>query len=172
MRMVKGLLTLVAGACLWSGVQADPLSADKAWSGPSVPADAPGHGIEQHRGETDKMHELKLQVGSQVLTVSWEQSRSVGALQEAVENGPLTLELSAYGGFEQVGELGLRLPHDDVYQTARPGDIMLYQGNKLVLFFGSNAWSYTRLGHIEGKSQEELRSLLDRDRITLSISKP
>ena len=61
------------------------------------------------------------------------------------ENGPLTLSLHEYGGFEKVGPLGQSLPTEDRQITTRSGDIVLYQGNQLVLFYGSNSWSYTKL---------------------------
>ena len=53
----------------------------------------------------------------------------------------------------------------------QPGDIVLYSGNQLVIFFGSNSWSYTRLGHIEGLSTNELTTLLDKDIAVIEIKK-
>ena len=70
------------------------------------------------------------------------------------------MALSGYGGFEQVGSLGTRLPRNDVQTVTEPGDIVLYSGNSIVLFYGSNSWAYTRLGKIQGLDESELRQLL------------
>ena len=78
--------------------------------------------------------------------------------------------MSMYGGFEQVGEIGTSLPRNDVQTTTSAGDIVLYSGNQIVLFYGSNTWSYTRLGRIEGMSQAQLSRLLGGDPVTVTIS--
>ncbi len=64
--------------------------------------------------------------------------------------GSITLSMENYGGFEKVGPLGQSLPRNDVQTTTAPGDFVLYSGNQIVLFYGSNAWRYTRLGRLEG----------------------
>lgn len=71
------------------------------------------------------------------------------AAQALVRNGPLTLAMQDYAGFEKVGPLGASLPASDVQTTTQSGDIVLYNGNQIVIFYGSNSWSYTRLGHID-----------------------
>lgn len=71
------------------------------------------------------------------------------AAQELVDLLPLSIELRDFGGFEKVGSIGTSLTTQDQYITTNPGDIVLYQGNQIVLFYGSNSWSYTRLGYIE-----------------------
>lgn len=76
---------------------------------------------------------------------------------------------SPYGGFEQVGGLGTTLPSNDVNTTTDPGDIVLYSSSNIVVFFGSNSWAYTRLGHIEGKSDGELRDLLGENNAVLTF---
>ena len=88
--------------------------------------------------------------------VEWEENESVEALKELC---PLTVKMSMYGGFEQVGSLGESLPRNDEQITTEYGDIVLYSGNQIVVFYGSNSWAYTRLGHID-MTQEELTDLL------------
>jgi hypothetical protein len=80
----------------------------------------------------------------------------VAALQE----GDITYEAHDYGGFEKVGALGRSLPTSDTQTTTQAGDVILYSGNQIVLFYGSNSWSYTRLGRMEYSSQAELESFL------------
>ena len=81
-------------------------------------------------------------------TAILEQNGAVDALVELLRDGPVTLQLSDYAGFEKVGPLGQSLPTSNSQTTTQPGDIVLYQGNQIVLFYGSNSWSYTRLGRI------------------------
>ncbi|MBQ9349341.1 MAG: hypothetical protein IJT94_18720 [Oscillibacter sp.] len=113
--------------------------------------------------------ELVLSVNGSSLTVSWEDNPSVSALRELVQSELLEIPLSMYGGFEQVGTLGKSLPRDDVRITTNAGDIVLYSGNSIVLFYGSNTWAYTRLGKIQGLSQEELTALLGGGNVTVTL---
>lgn len=85
-------------------------------------------------------------------------------------DGPLTVAMSGYGGFEQVGALGTSLPRNDVQTTTQAGDIVLYSGSNLVIFYGSNSWAYTRLGRITDKSASEIAALLGSGNVTIVIS--
>ena len=76
----------------------------------------------------------------------------VDALVDMMEQGPVTIQMSDYSGFEKVGPLGTSLPTSNQQTTTQAGDIVLYQGNQIVIFYGSNSWSYTRLGHIDDLS--------------------
>ena len=82
----------------------------------------------------------------------------------------LEIKMSMYDDFEQVGEIGKSLPADDENITTAPGDIMLYSGSNIVVFYGSNTWDYTRLGKIKGLSESELKELLGSGDVTVSIS--
>ena len=81
---------------------------------------------------------------------------------------PLTVKMSMYGGFEQVGSLGKSLPRSDEQITTGYGDIVLYSGNQIVVFYGSNSWAYTRLGHID-MTQEELTELLGNGDVEITL---
>lgn len=78
--------------------------------------------------------------------------------------------MSMYGGFEQVGSLGMTLPRNDTRITTAAGDIVLYSGNQMVVFYGSNTWAYTRLGKITDKTDQELTQLLSGGDVTIRIS--
>lgn len=103
---------------------------------------------------------LTLSINGEGLDVTWEDNDSVAALQELAKDKPIMVRMSMYGDFEQVGSLSADLPNSDVQTTTQAGDIVLYQGNRIVVFYGSNSWSYTRLGHIEQRSTEELAELM------------
>ena len=90
------------------------------------------------------------------------------ALKDLIQDTPLTINMSMYGGFEQVGSLGTSLPRNDVQTTTEAGDIVLYSGNQIVVFYGSNSWAYTRLGHVE-LSAPEMSDLLSHGDVTITL---
>jgi hypothetical protein len=75
-----------------------------------------------------------------------------------------------YGGFEQVGSIGTSLPRNDVQTTTEAGDIVLYSGNQIVVFYGSNSWAYTRLGKVTDKSKAEMSELLGNGDVMITVS--
>ena len=103
---------------------------------------------------------LVLSVNGNELDVRWENNETVKELLSYTQEKSIVVNTTKYGGFEQVGSLPQGFSRSDVRLTTEPGDIVLYSGDQLVLFFGSNSWSYTKLGHIEGLSQDELSELL------------
>ncbi len=113
---------------------------------------------------------LQMTIGSTPVAVSWEDNEAVQALKELCDGQPLTIQMSMYGGFEQVGSIGTNLPANDVQTTTSAGDIVLYSGNQMVVFYGSNSWAYTRLGHITDKTNEELTQLLSNGNVTVTLS--
>lgn len=98
--------------------------------------------------ENSKM-QMKVQVGGSTFTAALEENEAVDALVDMMEQGPVTIQMSDYSGFEKVGPLGTSIPASNQQTTTQAGDIVLYQGNQIVMFYGSNSWSYTRLGHID-----------------------
>ena len=94
---------------------------------------------------------------------------SVAALSELCREAPLSLSLSGYGGFEQVGPIGTSLPRADEQTVTEAGDIVLYAGSQIVVFYGSNSWAYTRLGHITDQSAADLARLLGRGDVTITL---
>ena len=101
--------------------------------------------VEEENGEM----KMNVNVNGQDFTATLEQNSAVSALVQMMENGPVTLQLSDYAGFEKVGPLGQSLPASNSQTTTQSGDIVLYQGNQIVMFYGSNSWSYTRIGRID-----------------------
>ena len=99
--------------------------------------------------EENSEMQMNVQVGGSTFTATLEENEAVDALVEMMEQGPVTIQMSDYSGFEKVGPLGTSLPTSNQQTTTQAGDIVLYQGNQIVMFYGSNSWSYTRLGHID-----------------------
>lgn len=124
---------------------------------------------DETKPEKDDMKKLRMKINGTDVTVSWEDNESVAALTELAEKTPITVQMSMYGGFEQVGSLGTSLPRNDRQTTTSAGDIVLYSGNQIVVFYGANSWAYTRLGHVD-LSAVEMSELLSHGDVTLIIS--
>ena len=118
----------------------------------------------------EKTFELQMTIGSTPVSVDWEDNEAVEALKDLCRNQPLTIQMSMYGGFEQVGPIGTALPQNDMRTTTSAGDIVLYSGDQMVVFYGSNSWAYTRLGHITDKSAEDMADLLSNGDTVITIS--
>ena len=118
---------------------------------------------------TQKMY---ITIDGKTLPVTMVDNTATQTLMAALQDGDITYEAHDYGGFEKVGALGRSLPSSDTQITTQAGDVILYNDNQIVLFYGSNSWSYTRLGHIEYTSQEELESFLKagQGNITVKLS--
>lgn len=113
---------------------------------------------------------IHVSIDGRPLTVHWEDNQSVEQLIELLQQGTITIQTQQYGGFEQVGRLPQSITSQDVQMTTQPGDIVLYASDSIVLFYGSNTWAYTKLGHIQGISDDELRTLLQKDQMMISLS--
>ena len=124
---------------------------------------------EPDESEEEQMSMMRMKINGTPVTVAWEDNESAAALKELAAGG-LEIRMSMYGGFEQVGSIGQRLPANDVQTTTSSGDIVLYSGSQLVVFYGSNSWAYTRLGHITDKTPEEMRALLGSGDVTVTLS--
>lgn len=107
--------------------------------------------LEEETEET-MTEKMTLQIGDSAFTATLESNAAVDALVEMMNDSPVTIQMSDYSGFEKVGSLGTNLPADDSRTTTQAGDIVLYNGNQIVIFYGSNSWSYTRLGKIDDLS--------------------
>lgn len=87
-----------------------------------------------------------------------------------LETGPISLSMTENGGFEKVGNLPQSLPTSDVRQTAQSGDIMLYIGNVMCIFYGSNTWAYTKLGTMDNMTSGEIKEFLSGNPVTVTLS--
>lgn len=105
-----------------------------------------------------------------VWTAALADNSSATALGELLQQGDLSLALHDYGSFEKVGAIGNELPTNDEQITTEAGDLILYQGNQLVMFYGSNSWSYTRLGKIQGVTQAEMRDILGDGNVSITLT--
>lgn len=114
-----------------------------------------------------EIEKMIMKIDNQTIDITWENNNSVKELFDFAKDG-LTINMSKYGGFEQVGSIGKNIDSNNKQMTTSPGDVVLYSGNQIVVFFGSNTWSYTKLGHIN-LNQTELNNLLNKEGVTLYL---
>ena len=122
----------------------------------------------KNTGEMDSEESIfVMKIDNIVVNITWEKNDSVNELMEYAKNG-IIITMHQYGGFEQVGSIGKTITSNDSQITTNPGDVVLYSSNQIVIFFGTNSWSYTKLGHIN-MNQSELNSLLNKSNVTLKL---
>ena len=115
---------------------------------------------------------MKLTIGNQTLTATLEANSSTEALLELLKKESLSIEMSDYANMEKVGSLGHNLPRNDKQITAQPGDIILYQGNALVIYYAPNSWNFTKLGKIDNITAQELKTILGEGNVKITLSMP
>ena len=121
-------------------------------------------------GDDSVNDSVKVQINEDIFDVELENNSAAQELIKELEKGNITVNATEYGGFEKVGELGFSLPTSDENINTEPGDIVLYQGDKISLFYGSHSWSYTKLGKIDNISSNELKEVLGPGNVTLVFS--
>ena len=120
-------------------------------------------------GEYIPMNEFIIEVNNKELVVKVENNSSSKALIEKLKQGNITINARDYSNFEKVGELGFSLPTNDTQITTKPGDVILYQGNNICLYYGTNSWNFTKLGEVTNVNQEELKNILGDGNVTMTL---
>lgn len=110
-------------------------------------------------------------VNGERLTIQPAENSSMDAFLALLAQGDLTVEMHDYGSFEKVGSLGVTLPTNDEGITTQPGDVILYQGNSLAIYYGTNTWSFTKLGKVQNVTQDKLMEILGDGDATVTFSK-
>ena len=113
-----------------------------------------------------------IRVGEKTIPIAIEDNNATMELVKVLRKAPVSYEANDYGGFEKVGNLGFSLPASDTQITTGHGDVILYSGNQIVLFYGTNSWSYTRIGKMEYGTLDELKAFLKagQGKITVTLS--
>ena len=113
---------------------------------------------------------MYLTIGGVTKTATLVDNSATQTLVAKLQEAPVTVTLNSSGGFEIWGALGFSLPTSNEQISAQPGDIVLYNGSNICMFYGTNSWSYTRLGHIDGLSESELRTFLKAGESNISVT--
>lgn len=112
---------------------------------------------------------LNIEVNGKTLSATLENNSSADALVKLIGNKPLSISLDDYAGFEKTGNLPEALPTNDKKTDTDYGDIILYQGNKFVIYYDKNSWSFTKLGHIDNITQDELKEILGTESVEVTV---
>ncbi len=116
--------------------------------------------------ESERLSEMKIKIeitsdsGNHTLSARLADNSSARAFYELLQKGSITISMHDYGSFEKVGSLPTSLPRNDTQITTESGDIILYQGNQITIYYDTNSWSFTRLGKVDRVTQTELKKIL------------
>ena len=113
---------------------------------------------------------LYLTINGTKISATFEDNSSAQALKEKLAESDVVVDAHDYGSFEKVGDLGFSLPRNDTQITTTPGDLILYQGNQFTIYYDENSWNFTKLGHVDNMTQEELKKLLGDEDVTITLS--
>ena len=113
---------------------------------------------------------IYVHIGQDVLTIKPENNSSAKAFINLLRKNDLTVEMHDYGNFEKVGSIGSNLPRNDKPITTKPGDVILYQGNQITIYYDENSWNFTKLGEVQGLGQTELKSILGDGNVSVRFS--
>ncbi|MBQ2098702.1 MAG: hypothetical protein II480_11030 [Bacteroidales bacterium] len=126
--------------------------------------------VEQQTNTEIPMDKLLITINGKTLTADFADNSSAKALADALAKSSITYQADDYGNFEKVGDLGQPFPKNDENITTEPGDIILYQGHNLCIYYAQNTWSFTRIAKIKGISKDELKEFLGEGEITVTLS--
>jgi hypothetical protein len=119
-----------------------------------------------------KTNSMIIKIGDTVLTATLTDNSSSEALKKALSERPVTVKMRDYGKMEKVGSLGMTLPRNDEFIATEAGDIILYQGSELVIYYSTNSWNFTRLGKIDNVTPEGLKKILGDGDVSVTLSLP
>ena len=120
--------------------------------------------------DTRSETKLLISVGEHQLTATLADNSSAQALAELLEQGDVTIDMSDFSNFEKVGELPASLPRNDEQLDTDYGDLILYLGQRFVIYYDKNSWNFTKLGHIDNITQDELKAILGEGNVTVTLS--
>ena len=166
-RTIIFLISLIIISTLVACGKSNNSSVQPTTDEPSTTITTPSGDNQTTKEDESANMKLTLKINDIEVDVIWTDNDSIRALKNLAKDG-LTINMSKYGGFEQVGSIGSTLPSSDTRITTSPGDIVLYSSNQIVLFYDSNTWSYTKLGHIN-LSKSELTDLLGDEDVVITI---
>ena len=163
--MIKRLLVVLAAFSLFGCTQTAASSSTSPAQSDSVTSDASS----QPDAEQEMLY---ITVGEHEFWAAFEDNVSAQEFKELLEQGPITVSMDDYGGFEKVGPLGTTLTRSDESITTQPGDVILYQGSQITIYYAPNSWNFTKLAKIEDAS--DLKEKLGKGSIeaTFSLAEP
>ena len=113
---------------------------------------------------------IQITVDDTTLTAIPEENSSAEAFLALLQEGPVTIQMADYVGMEKVGPLGTNLPRNDTRISVDAGDVILYQGNQITIYYGTNTWSFTKLATIENATKQGLLEVLGTEDVEVTFS--
>ena len=117
-----------------------------------------------------EQNQFYITAGETVFTAVFSDNSSAEAFKKLLAEEPLTVDMHDYGSFEKVGEIGGTLPRNDEQITTEPGDVILYLGTSITIYYDTNSWNFTRLGKIQDATKEDLLAALGNGNVTVTFS--
>lgn len=114
---------------------------------------------------------MGIEANGKTMTATLENNSSADALWEILADGPIGIHMDDYMSMEKVGDLGRELPRNDKQTKTGPGDVILYLGRNLVIYYDRNSWSFTRVGRIDGATKESVLDVLGDGSVTVTLSR-
>lgn len=157
-----------------SSMETDPSSALSEGSGKEAETEHSKSESEEQESEigTEKNESRKIQIaiGDTILTATPENNPSAEAFLALLQEHPITVEMSDYAGMEKVGSLGASLTRSDSQISVGAGDVVLYQGSQITIYYGTNSWNFTKLAHIDDATKENLLEVLGTEDVEVRFS--
>lgn len=178
--LIFGLLLALLGALGGCAAGSAPAASSEQTGAPvgavslekAEPEETPAEEVPTRKEEGTEMDQNRFYItaGDTTFAAKFADNSSALALQELLEQGDLTLTMSDYGDFEKVGSLGTQLPRNDQQITTDPGDVILYQGSSITIYYDTNTWNFTRLGNIPDVTREDLLAALGEGDVEVTFS--
>ena len=178
-RLAFGLLLLASALCLagCKNVETDQMTMGGQNEETLVSEEKnedrqPDNLQEEEKQEEEKVdqNQFYVTVGATVFTAVFSDNSSAEAFKDLLYEKPLTVDMQDYGSFEKVGEIGSTLPRSDEQITTEPGDVILYLGTRITIYYDTNSWNFTRLGKIQDATKEDLLETLGDGSVTVTFS--
>ncbi len=167
--LLAALLVWGLTACSGGSAEESQRETEAQTEAPAQTESAESVPVKETDGVETEDHTMKITVGDTVFTATLADNSSAEALKELLQEGPLTIDMRDYGNMEKVGPIGQSLPENNESITTEPGDIILYLGDSLVIYYDTNSWNFTRIGKIHDVTQEELLAVLGDGDVTVTF---
>ena len=153
---MKKIFAYIVAILLLSACSSDAASSTK----PSQP--------ESDKGSASM--KLKIHVNDTMFTATLNDNSSAKALVELLQKGDLTLDMEDFSNFEKVADLPITLPRNDTPTDTDAGDLILYLGKRIVIYYDKNSWNFTTLGKIDNVNKKRLKQILGDGNATVTFS--
>ena len=160
MKYLLTIIVLLFAACS-SDAASSPTQADSKTTSAQV---------EKTPATTETSMKLKIRVNDTTFTATLTENSSAQAFAEFLTQGDLTLDMHDYGNFEKVADLPQSFPRNDTQIDTDAGDIILYQGKSITIYYDKNFWNFTRLGKIDNVNKTRLKQILSDGNATVTFS--